>query len=342
MVESLETPATSELLNSLSIRDPKNPFYTRAYAKYREATGFEAWVVGCAGDEGSIDACPAFLRVGWRASELELPSLPVLSRAELFWAGVQNLCRKLYVSKLWIQSFSSVEAAIPPLGEELKRTRRWEFVWPLQDTQSLTSMRKGHAYSVKQALKNGVVVRRSFDPNAAVDHARLMGAAMERRRDRGENVGVVADASPLRKIIESGAGCFYQAFVDESVVASNLILLANSGAYNHSQGIDARGREVGAAHFLLVEIAAALREQGIQTLNLGGTEAVESGLSRFKSGFSASISRIDLEAAEFRFSRGPLRTLFAIGKRLHRMAPWKPAHRLATEASDVTGFQLPN
>jgi lipid II:glycine glycyltransferase (peptidoglycan interpeptide bridge formation enzyme) len=45
------------------------------------------------------------------------------------------------------------------------------------------------------------------------------------------------------------------------------------------------------------EIAEALRGEGRDTFNLGGVDAAQAGLSRFKGGFGAE--RVELEAGSF-------------------------------------------
>jgi hypothetical protein len=64
---------------------------------------------------------------------------------------------------------------------------------------------------------------------------------------------------------------------------------------------------VGASHFLLFEIAGALRDLDFETLNLGGTDQLESGLERSKDGFGVTTSKVRLETAAFslesRFAR---------------------------------------
>jgi len=55
-------------------------------------------------------------------------------------------------------------------------------------------------------------------------------------------------------------------------VSSNLILIAEKDGYNHTQGTSPEGMDCGAAHFLIHGIARALRQEGREVLNLGGTD----------------------------------------------------------------------
>ncbi len=103
------------------------------------------------------------------------------------------------------------------------------------------------------------------------------------------------------QLIGSGAGEIFQAVLASQVVSSNLILIAEKAGYNHTQGTSPEGMDCGAAHFLIHGIARALRQEGKEVLNLGGTDDPnpESGLVKFKTGFGVTTEKIELETARF-------------------------------------------
>ena len=76
--------------------------------------------------------------------------------------------------------------------------------------------------------------------------------------------------------------------------------MAPEAGYNHTQGTSHEGMDVGAAHWLIRHTAEALLADGKRIFNLGGTDQIDSGLERFKSGFGLSTSRIELESVQYK------------------------------------------
>lgn len=227
--------------------------------------------------------------------------MPNLPAGELFWQRLIDFCREKGISDLSVNSFCSPGGVIPQLNHEKSRKARWEYVLDLKLPDTLTKMRNGHSYSIKRARKLGVEMRRVRNREGIEAHARLIGISMQRRKDRGEDVTTSVETDNLSRLIESGAGEIFQAVLDGQVVSSNAILIAEKAGYNHTQGTSPQGMNCGAAHFLVHEIACALRDEGKEVFNLGGTDDLdpESGLVKFKTGFGAATERIELEAATF-------------------------------------------
>jgi hypothetical protein len=230
---------------------------------------------------------------------LEIPSLPPQVDEHAFWAGLMVFCRKARVTDLLVNTFCSLESKIPVLAKETWRKRRVEYrldcgphLWK--------QMRKGHWYSIKKGQKAGLIMRHGTSEQACLDHARLTSESMYRRASRGEAVTWQRGPEHLLAITRRGAGEIFQAFLGDTPVSSNLILLAEKGAYNHSQGASKAGMDCGAPHFLIYEIVNHLRiRAACEVFNLGGTDQLNSGLEQFKSGFGATTSRVELDAAEF-------------------------------------------
>ncbi len=227
-----------------------------------------------------------------------MPNVPVNAP---FWQGLMDFCRQEGISDLSVSSFCSPGGVIPQLNHEKNRKARWEYVLDLRHPGTLTKMRSGHTYSIKRARKIGVEMRRVRNREGILAHARLIGVSMQRRKDRGEDVTTSVETSDLSRLIESGTGEIFQAVLDGQVVSSNAILIAEKGGYNHTQGTSPEGMDCGAAHFLIHEIACALRAEGKEVFNLGGTDdpAPESGLKKFKTGFGPGTEKIELESATF-------------------------------------------
>ncbi len=113
------------------------------------------------------------------------------------------------------------------------------------------------------------------------------------------------EGGDVERLVRSGCGRLFQALQDGVAVHCYLILLSAKGAYNHSQGANQKGLATGAPHFLIHELVEALkRDHAIEVFNIGGTDQLNSGLEQFKSGFGATTSRLELEAAQFSLPGG--------------------------------------
>lgn len=309
----------SLLTRKIATLNPANPFYTPEYFAFRRTQGFTPWILINGGAARSDVYCPAFMKTGRMRCSLEIPSVPDLPADAPFWKGVMDFCRLKGVSDLSVNSFCSEGGVIPPLRHEESRKARWEYVLNLSRSDVLKKMSKGHAYRVKRAKKMGVEMQRVRNRQAVDAHARLISASMQRRQERGENVTTTAPVESLHQLVDSGAAEIFQAVLDDQVVSSNFILLSEKAGYSHTQGTSPEGMDCGAAHFLIHEIACALRDEGKEVFNLGGTDDPnpESGLVKFKTGFGTATERISLEAARFMpasIASCLLRRLFIFGK----------------------------
>lgn len=308
------------LISEIARLNPMNPFYTAEYMSYRHAQGFTPWIFVYRDHTQQNVYCPAFMKSGRLRCSLEIPSVPYIPVKKPFWPKLINFCRQKGITDLSVNSFCSQDGLIPQLDHETYRKTRWEYVLHLKQPDVFMKMRKGHNYSIKRAQKIGVVIHRTRDQEAVMEHSRLIGTSMQRRQNRGENVTTSAPTNDFLQLVKSGAGEIFQAVLANKVVSSNLILISEKAGYNHTQGTSLEGMDCGAAHFLIHGIACALRQEDKEILNLGGTDDLnpESGLVKFKTGFGLTTEKIVLEAAKFKPSNvafGQLRRFLISTKR---------------------------
>jgi len=294
-----EPDPSPEQVKSIAGENPANPFFTAQYIAYRQAQNCTPWILESMANDGTKAYCTAFMKTGRLRRSLEIPSIPLLTKENSFWQGLIDFCRRKGVSNLMVNSFASTGGKIPFSDSEKFRKARWEFVLNLKSEELFKKMRKGHSYSVKRAQKLGVELRRVRDRQAIDAHARMICASMQRRKDRDEDVSTSVDMSGLTHLVSTGAGDLFQAVLNDQVVSSNMILMAEMAGYNHTAGSSPEGMKCGAAHFLVHEIALTLRDEGKESLNLGGTENYDSGLAAFKTGFGMTTEIFELEAAGF-------------------------------------------
>jgi len=295
-----------------------NPFNTAAYAAVRSAAGAEPWLLAVCRDKQLIAGCYGFLQRGRLTSRFEVHSLPKLEQATPFWAGLVKLCREQRVAELKINSFGSIDTQIPKLDRELGRRARREYCLDLTAPSLWQALSSNHKRNIKRGKKAGLTLVQCGEAEAAEAHAQAIGQSMRRREARGEHVSTAAEASPFLALMAQGAGQLFQAKVEGRVMSSLLVLRAEKGAYYHSAGSVPEGMALGAAHFLVSGVAELLRDEGLEVFNLGGADASEEGLARFKAGFGAHP--IDLEAARFAVCSPMQRVIFAamhaVGSRL--------------------------
>ncbi|MGA2260571.1 MAG: GNAT family N-acetyltransferase [Acidobacteriota bacterium] len=300
MIEFQTVPEPDKaMFTSLSVLAPTNPFYTAEYADFRRIAGYQPWAFLLKENGRISTGCTAFLKNGVLSRSLEIASVPSFQASEAFWAGLMEFCRRHRISDLCVNSFSSEQTRIPMFAPETWRKQRREFVIRLQHPDLWKAMTKGHSYCIKRGRKAGLQTRWQTSESACIEHARLVGASMVRRQQRGEKVSAISEQRFYLDIVHSGAGALYQAMLDDRAISSSVILRAPKGAYLHSLGSDGEGMKIGAAHFLLYELGNELKAQSVDVLNLGGTEETEGGLVQFKTGFGASTVTFSLEAAHF-------------------------------------------
>lgn len=111
---------------------------------------------------------------------------------------------------------------------------------------------------------------------------------MIRRKNRGEEVSSPRYSPLWEALLMHGAAELFQSTDGGKVVGSMLIVSSRCSAYYQTGGTSLEGMAKGAASFLTIEVARALREDGLRTFNLGGADLDNPGLCRFKAGFGAS------------------------------------------------------
>jgi len=307
------TDPSGDLVRSISLLSPANPFYTRAYVSARASLGDIPCTFDLRTEAGIAAGCAGFLRGGFLQRSLEITSLPRLPAVDLFWEGLRDFCRKHSVWDLFVDSFGSEEAAIPCLAPEIRRRRRWEYILDLN--QGDVSVSNHHRRNIARAHKSDLRLRRTRDADAILSHANLVNASMERRNGHDARGVARRDDAVGRALLRAEAGELFQAMIDETIVSSVLVLRSKSGAYYQSAGTSAEGMSRGASPFLICEVATALKREGIEIFNLGGAAPENPGLQRFKKGFGAR--EVTLEAAAFSMVSPVKRRLRAALKALH-------------------------
>jgi Acetyltransferase (GNAT) domain len=277
--------------------EPRNPFRAPAYAKAMQALGTQPWLFYLE-EGGSITCgCLGFLRAGRLERSLEIPSVPGLPSDDTFWSGLFSFCRQQRITRLSTESFGSCNTAIPHVAAEIDRRTRIEYVLDLRDPDLWSNVSSNHRRNIRKAQRASVVLERGAATDVCFEHARLQDASMERRLSRGEQVTADAKTRAFVSFVENAAGEIFRARLGGRVLSSILVLRAARGAYYHSAGTSPEGMEVGASHFLIKQVVEFLRTEGHEEFNLGGADASNPGLERFKAGFGARL--VNLEAAEF-------------------------------------------
>lgn len=307
-----------ELCAELAGLTPQNPFTTYAYLEARRRPGLRPWLLGLRKGDALSASCLGFVDAGVLSRSLEIPSLLSTEEHGPFWDGLMKLCREQRITRLGLDSFASAEVHIPKLPGESSRRVRHEFVLDLRQADLRKGLSSNHQRNWKRARAAGMEVVKSEGKDTCREHARLMGASLDRRRERGEAV-VESESQALAALVEAGAGEIFQVQGKEGVASSILILMAARGGYYQSAGTTPEGMSSGASHFLVTETALLLQSQGLEVFNLGG--AHEAGLQRFKSGFGAK--QVTLEAAEFDLESGVARQAKQAVRLLRRLDPRK-------------------
>jgi hypothetical protein len=315
---SAQPEPSDTLCAEVSALAPANPFYTAAYLESRRELGHQPWML-CLNDRARIRAaCSAFMWAGRLHRTLEIPSLPPVEAAEGFWPELMEFCRRSHVSRLTVNSFGSSAVAIPPLPTKLNHRPRCEYVLDLVAGDLGRGLAKNHRRNVNRARRAGLRTQRVATPAAYEEHARLIGASMRRRQERGESVAVDADWRSWLAMGRAGAGELFQAVLDRRVLSSVFVLRAKAGAYYQSAGTSPEGMRVGASHFLVYDIARLLRAESLTVFNIGGADGSNPGLQRFKRGFGAAP--VPLESAEFWLGRTSRTRLMSAVRALGRAA----------------------
>ena len=281
--------------------EPGNPFYTQEYIIHRKLQGFTPWLFSYAENNQKNKQCLAYMKSGRVRCSLEIPSVPDISVNNIFWKQLEKFCQQQGITDLSVNSFGSSGGIIPVLGREKSRRIRREYILNLSHPDFFKKMSKGHNYRIKKARKLGMTIQRKRDHEAIATHARLISASMQRRKERGENVGTIVDTQNLVRLITTGVAELFCVISANQILSSCLVLLSEKSGYSHTMGTSPEGMAGGAAHFLIHEIALTLRDEGKDRFNLGGTDDPdpESGLVKFKTGFGLSVEQVELQSAHF-------------------------------------------
>ena len=287
-----------ETLRRAAASAPHSPFLTPSFAHAQRRTGKEIALLSLRGDGDLLACCLAGTKRGRLRTTVEVFSLPEGGDRPEFAEGLLRFCRSVSADLLVVESLGSRTRSLPPLAGRISHRTRCEHVWSLRGKDLWAALSANHRRNITRARKAGVAVIAAEGDSALATHLRLTDASLVRREQRGEDVRTGdLQASSWGVLLETGAGCLYQAHLGEEVLSSILVLKASDGAYYHSAGTSPDGMRLGASQLLIFDVATRLAAEGLSVFNLGGAEPASEGLYRFKVGFGTSAQ--ELEAASY-------------------------------------------
>jgi Acetyltransferase (GNAT) domain len=292
-----ELEPSASLIKRVATNDLTNPFCASEYVSATKVLGAQTCLISLWEADELVVGCFGFLFGRFLRRSLYIPSLPTIPNPKVFWAGLLDLCRKLKVWRLEINSYGSPASDVPQLPGELTRKTRWEYVLDLTSENMLDGVSSHHRRNINRAAQAGLRVQRTRTGSACTEHVQLMRTSLQRRAERGEVVNTDLGCERELALLASGCGEIFQAVSGERVLSSGLVLRSSMGAYYQSTGSSPDGLKLGSSPFLISQIASVLQQEGIRLFNLGGTSADSPGLRRFKAGFGAR--EVELQAATF-------------------------------------------
>jgi hypothetical protein len=293
-----------ELIREVASLNPLIPFFSEAYVRSMQASGFRPVALFTENSGMMLSGCTGYMRRGWLNNHLEITTLPELRGRKTFWKGLADFCRSQRISVLTVNTFASPEASIDQLEGETRRQQRMEFVLDLAEGDLSERVSSRHRRQIHKARRAGITVRCRTSAEACTEHARLTNLSLDRLRARGQEIDYRIDAEELLTLVRNDAADIFEATLNGEVLSSVMVVRSDDAAYLKTSATSDEGRRCGAGHFLYFEIAKHLQNAGFLTLNLGGASVDNIGLQEFKAEFGAR--RIDLEAAEF-YIGGPIR-----------------------------------
>jgi hypothetical protein len=298
--------------------NPHSPFNTAAYAAACSEMRVMPYVFALKARSTTVSGCLGFLQRGRISRRLEIVSAPRISEPDIFWDGVFDFCRKQRVWDLDIETYASDVTGIPSLPGEVSRRKRCEFVLDLERPELAAGFSGSHRRNIKRAQKAGLFIRRTRDQKACHEHLSLIKASMDRRKARGEDTEMPETTHFFKAMLKTGAAELFQAADGERVVSSMMVVRSTYSAYDQTSGNSPDGLRMGASTYLISEVAAILKKEGVRLFNLGGAGDHEPGLQEFKTGFG--IRRMFSEAASFSLA-SPFRLKLRAAARLMRKTP---------------------
>ncbi|MDB6138082.1 MAG: hypothetical protein JWO94_1154 [Verrucomicrobiaceae bacterium] len=281
----IESPDEA-VVQQLADRDPENLFLTVAVMRGMKLRGMIPCLLGLWEDGRLLTGCLGAYKKGRLSRSLDIRFLPELPADSPFWPGLLAACQRLGVWELSLYAVSPQPRPIPPLGLVTFAEAGTEFYLKTGDAPPPAPSSSNHRRSIAKANKSGVTVHRTT-AEAAIDiHLAMMGASMDRRMARGEDIGGNAEGQTFLAILEAGGGEFFQARDGDGTVLSSVFFLrSKAAAYYQSAGTSPLGMSLGASPFLIWNAADILHKEGVTKFCVGGSTPDNTGLVRFKSGF---------------------------------------------------------
>lgn len=270
-------------LRRLADRYPANPFATFGYATARATAGTRAVVIEMTA-AGVGESCLGLLSGGQRIRSLEIPSLAVPPGDVA--APLREVMRAMAVGLVNVFPYQSRTERIPAwFPVEWRRTTH-EYLWRLDADPTPRALAKSARQGVRQARAAGCVFRAAPDTGLLPSHEVMLAESRDRRRARGERLGVAPPTDRMGAFLDHGVGEIHQVLgPDGRVHSSAMVLRSPQGAYLHSMGGSDDGFVMGAGKLLVFEGARHLFAGGVRDFNLGSGST--EGLRTFKALFGA-------------------------------------------------------
>ena len=269
------------------------------------------------GTETEVLALAMFRHSRVRA-HLLMPSFPrflpgaTADAGEAFWSGIRDYCGKHNLVRVSVNSYEALKPEHPGLKDMVWSRPRSEYYIDLRPELDdiLRGFSSNHRRNIRKAQKHNLKCTIHRTEDALLEHLTAFSHTAARREGRRESIPGVNE-NLLRKLLNFDSAFLMQLHRDENIISSMYIITTPKRAFYFSGGTTPEGTKIGAFQYLVWCAIGELRNRGISTLTLGGTDSnTPEGLRRFKLGFNAE--EVSLMHYEFLEGIAPLKFAYRV------------------------------